>query len=79
LSSPVSGLAVVLLGADLVPGPSTAALVKPAGDILARAAAADGFKGKAGSFVDIVAPDKLALTRLLVAGCGKPADWKELD
>ncbi|WP_204272640.1 M17 family peptidase N-terminal domain-containing protein, partial [Enterobacter hormaechei] len=30
-------------------------------------------------FVDIVAPDKLALTRLLVAGCGKPADWKELD
>ncbi|MGL4291782.1 MAG: leucyl aminopeptidase [Phreatobacter sp.] len=79
LSNPVSGLAVVLVGADLMPGARTADLVKPAGDILVRAAAADGFKGKTGSFIDIVAPDKLPLTRLLVAGAGKPSDWKELD
>ncbi|QCI68069.1 leucyl aminopeptidase [Phreatobacter stygius] len=79
LSSPASGLAVVLVGPDLAPGARTASLVKPAGDILARAAAADGFKGKAGSFIDILAPDKLPVTRLIVAGVGKPADWKELE
>ena len=79
LSSPVSGLAVILVGSDLRPGPAAAALLAPAGDLLNRAAAADGFKGKAGSFLDVVAPDKLGLDRLIVAGCGKPGEASELD
>jgi leucyl aminopeptidase len=79
LSSAVSGLAVVLVGSDLKPSKSAVALIGSSKDLIARAAAADGFKGKAGAFLDIIAPEKAFVDRLLVAGVGKPADWKELD
>ncbi|QCK87022.1 leucyl aminopeptidase [Phreatobacter aquaticus] len=79
LATPVSGLAVILVGSDLKPSKNAAALLAPAKDLLAKAAAADGFKGKGGSFLDILAPDKVAADRVLVAGVGKPADWKGID
>ncbi len=79
LSSPATGLVVALVGADLALSKSAAALLAPAKGLFDRAAGADGFKGKSGSFLDILAPEKVAASRLLFAGVGKPADWKELD
>ncbi len=78
LSAPVTGLLVCLVGEDMAL-PEAASLPPAAGSLFDRAAAQDGFKGKAGSFLDIIAPEKLAASRLIAAGIGKSADWKELD
>ncbi|MBY0364084.1 MAG: leucyl aminopeptidase, partial [Phreatobacter sp.] len=79
LSAAATGLVVCLVGEDVALSSETAALLAPASDLLARAAAEDGFKGKAGSFLDLIAPEKVAASRLIAAGIGKPSDWKELD
>lgn len=79
LSAPASGLVVCLVGEDMALSSETAAILAPAKDLFARAAAEDGFKGKAGSFLDLIAPEKVAASRLVAAGIGKPSDWKELD
>jgi leucyl aminopeptidase len=50
-----------------------------AGDLLERAAAADNFKGKNGSALEIVAPAGLDLARLVVLGVGKARDLKSQD
>jgi leucyl aminopeptidase len=55
LGSTPTGLAVILAASDLAISKTAAALLAPARDLLARAAAADGFKGGSGSFLDIVA------------------------
>src|SRR4029077_8399833 len=47
--------------------------------LVARRAAADRFKGKSGSSLDLVAPADLKVARLVVLGCGKPADMKRKD
>lgn len=78
LSAPVSGLLVCLVGDDMAL-PQVESLPASAGALLGRAAAQDGFKGKSGSFLDIIAPEGLAASRLIAAGIGKSADWKELD
>ncbi|AVO44537.1 leucyl aminopeptidase [Phreatobacter cathodiphilus] len=78
LSAPVTGLLVCLVGEDMAL-PEAASLPATAGALFERAAAQDGFKGKAGGFLDIIAPEKLAASRLIAAGIGKAADWKELD
>jgi leucyl aminopeptidase len=78
LSAPVTGLLICLVGEDMAL-PEAASLPPAAGALFDRAAAQDGFKGKAGSFLDIIAPEKLAASRLIAAGIGKSADWKELD
>ncbi|MDP2800618.1 MAG: leucyl aminopeptidase [Phreatobacter sp.] len=79
LSATASGLVVCLVGEDVALSSETAALLAPAKDLFERAAAEDGFKGKSGSFLDIIAPEKVAASRLIAAGIGKPSDWKELD
>jgi len=42
-------------------------------------AAANQFKGKSGSTLDIAAPDGIKAERLIVVGVGKAADIKEKD
>lgn len=79
LDAAPAGLAVLLAGPDLALSPAGKALLAPAAGLLEKAAAADGFKAKPGSFLDIVAPAGLAASRLLVAGIGKSADWKDQD
>ncbi len=79
LSSPATGLVVVLVGTDLALPKTAAALLAPAKGLFERAAGEDGFKGKTGAFLDILAPEKVAASRILAAGVGKPEDWKELD
>jgi leucyl aminopeptidase len=44
-----------------------------------RAAAADRFKGKSGSALDLVAPPGLDLSRLVIVGVGKARDLKAQD
>src|SRR5262249_24776962 len=56
---------------------ATQALLKPTGDLVARAAAADNFKGKNGSALDIVAPQGLKASRLIVVGVGKASDLED--
>jgi leucyl aminopeptidase len=54
-------------------------LIQGTGDLVARAAAADRFKGRNGSALDIVAPSGLPISRLVVVGVGKARDLKPRD
>src|SRR5499426_2508749 len=51
----------------------------PSGDLVRRAAAADRFKGKNGSLLDLVAPAGLDASRLVIVGVGKARDLKAQD
>ncbi len=79
LSAETDGVVVALVGPDLAVPPHVARLLDKAGDLVDRAAKADGFKGKPGGFLDILAPEKVAAPRLLFAGVGKAESWSELD
>jgi leucyl aminopeptidase len=70
---------VVLAGDGLELGPKARELdSKSAGAILKAAAAAD-FKGKYKSTIEILAPSKLGIDRLIVAGVGKGSSLSELQ
>ncbi len=62
------GTLVVLVGGDLKPGSASAEVLGPASGLIAAAAAAANFKGKAKSALDILAPAGLSFGRLLVVG-----------
>jgi leucyl aminopeptidase len=48
----------------------------PAGDLLSRAAKSEGFQGKQGKFLELIAPSGLKAERLFVVGLGKLKDLK---
>jgi len=60
-------------------GPAARRALGPTGDFVMRAAAADRFKGKNGSALDLVAPPGLDVSRLVVVGVGKARDLKAQD
>jgi leucyl aminopeptidase len=60
-------------------GPAARRALGPTGDLVMRAAAADRFKGKNGSALDLVAPPGLDVSRLVVVGVGKARDLKAQD
>ena len=76
---PSAGVLVVFCDDTLKLGPVTRRLLGPAAALVARAAAADRFKGKSGGALDLVAPGNLKVARLVVIGCGKAADLKRKD
>jgi leucyl aminopeptidase len=78
-SLPSSGVLVVFCDEGLKLGSVTRRLLGPAAALVARAAAADRFKGKSGSSLDLVAPADLKVSRLVVVGCGKLGDMKRRD
>ena len=78
-AAPGKGVLVIFAGTDLAFGPSTKKLLAPAGDLVSRAAEADGFKGKNGSALDLIAPQGLKASRLIVIGIGKPSELKSED
>src|SRR5262249_32017844 len=78
-AAPSSGVLIVFCDEGLRLGPATRKLLGPAAATVARAAAADHFKGQPGSPLDRVAPADLKVSRLIVLGCGKPADIKRKD
>ena len=73
------GVVVAFCDDELKFGAATRKVLGKAADTVKRAAAANQFKGKSGSVLDIPAPEGLKADRLIVVGVGKPADIKEKD
>jgi len=83
----IEGLVVLLAteGADDMAAlaPAAEAVLEPSGDLFARAGRVEGFSGKSGKALDLIAPSGIAATRLMVVGVGKtealtPFDWLKL-
>jgi leucyl aminopeptidase len=73
------GVLVVFCEEGLKYGSAARKALVPTGDLVDRAAAADNFKGKNGSALEIVAPTDLEVARLVVLGVGKARDLKAQD
>ncbi|MFM9848222.1 MAG: leucyl aminopeptidase [Hyphomicrobiaceae bacterium] len=70
---------VLLAGPDVALGTIGRQLNDKAQGKLIKAAAAADFKARARSTIEILAPDRLDITRLVVIGIGTGSDLKELD
>ena len=70
------GVLIVFCEEGLKLGSVARKALAPAGDLVARAAAAERFKGKNGATLNIVAPAGLDVSRLVVVGVGKAKDLK---
>src|SRR6267142_1327008 len=79
LSTPPKGVLVVFCDEGLKFGSATRQVLAETGDLVARAAAAERFKGKIAATLDIVAPAGLKVSRLVVVGVGKVRDLKARD
>ena len=79
LATPTRGVLVLFCEEGLKFGSAAARTLKPTGDLITRAAAADRFKGKNGSALDLVAPRGLDVPRLVVVGVGKARELKARD
>jgi leucyl aminopeptidase len=79
LTGSARGVLVVFCEEGLKFGSAARQALASTGDLIARAAASDRFKGKNGSALDIVAPAGLDLPRLIVLGAGKGRDLKSRD
>ncbi len=79
ISTSPKGVLVVFCDEGLKFGSATRQALAPTGDLVARAAAAERFKGKKSGTLDIVAPAGLEVSRLVVVGVGKPRDLKTSD
>src|SRR3954467_2696130 len=73
------GVLVVFCDDALKFGETTRKALGKTADTVKRAAAANQFKGKSGSTLEIPAPDGIKAERLIVVGVGKAADIKEKD
>jgi leucyl aminopeptidase len=78
-ATPTAGVLVVFCDETLRLGPVTRRLLGAAAALVARAAAADRFKGKRAGALDIVAPADLKVARLVVIGCGEAGEMKRRD
>jgi len=79
IATPAKGVLVLFCEEGLKFGRAATRAIEPTGDLVTRAAAADRFKGKNGSALDIVAPLGLEASRLVVVGVGKAGDLKARD
>ena len=73
------GTLVVFCDDTLKFGAATRKALGGAANLVTRAAAANQFKGKSGSTLDILAPEGLKVSRLIVVGAGKPSALKDKD
>src|SRR5262245_35620805 len=67
---PQRGVLVVFCNDGLQLGPTTRSLLGPVAELVRKAAAAERFKGKLGSVLDILLTAGLQANRLVIAGCG---------
>ena len=79
LATPPRGVLVVFCDDTLKFGSVTRTTLGAAADTVRRAATTNRFKGKIGSVLDILAPQGIKATRLLVVGAGKLSDIKDKD
>ncbi|MDR3484646.1 MAG: leucyl aminopeptidase [Bradyrhizobium sp.] len=73
------GILVVFCDDTLKFGAATRKALGDATDVVGRAAATNQFKGKSGSALDILAPEGLKASRLIVVGAGKLSAIKDFD
>ncbi|MDQ0394227.1 leucyl aminopeptidase [Labrys monachus] len=73
------GIVVVFVDGDVTVTAGAEAALPGVGGTVKRAAAADNFKGKALSFLDILAPADLPVDRLLVVSLGKADEAARTD
>jgi leucyl aminopeptidase len=78
-ATPDKGVLVVFCEEGLKFGSAARRVLAPTGDLVARAAAGERFKGKNGSALDIVAPAGLDVGRLIVVGVGKARELRAQD
>ena len=78
-AAPTKGVLIVFCEEGLKFGSAARKVIEPTGDLVARAAEADRFKGKSASALDLVAPSGLDVARLVVIGVGKARDLKAQD
>jgi leucyl aminopeptidase len=75
-----AGDLIVFVGENLKPTPAVAKQIGPkAVDLIAKAAAAENFKGKARSTMSITAPSALPVDRLIVVGMGGDKEQAKID
>jgi leucyl aminopeptidase len=79
LSTAPRGVLVVFCDDTLKFGSATRGALGEAAGTVKRAAAANQFKGKSGSILDIPAPEGIKIQRLIVIGVGKGTGLKETD
>jgi leucyl aminopeptidase len=77
------GTFVILADENLHSGRLTRRVLEPSKDLVSRAARTEGFKGRKGKALDLVAPAGLKADRLIVLGLGKlkeigHGDWAKL-
>src|ERR1700723_2839048 len=73
------GILVVFCDDTLKFGAATRKALGAFAEVVGRAAATNQFKGKSGSTLDILAPEGLKASRLIVVGAGKLAALKDYD
>src|SRR5580704_15330409 len=73
------GILVIFCDNALKFGAATHKALGAAASLVARAAATNRFKGKSGSSLDILAPEGLKASRLVVVGAGKLSEIKDND
>jgi leucyl aminopeptidase len=78
-STAARGVLVVFCDDALKFGADTRKALGSAAGLVARVAAANRFKGKSGSTLDILAPQGLKASRLIVVGAGKLSALKDHD
>ena len=78
-ATPAKGVLVLFCEDGVKFGSAARRVLGPTGDLVMRAAAADRFKGKSGSALDLVAPAGLDVSRLVIVGVGKARDLKAQD
>jgi leucyl aminopeptidase len=77
--TPREGVLILFCEEGVKLGSDGRKLIEPTGDLVARAVAADRFKGRSGSALDLVAPPGLPVARLIIVGVGKARDLKPQD
>jgi leucyl aminopeptidase len=78
-STAARGVLVVFCDDKLKFGPATSKTLGVAADMVGRVAKANQFEGKSASTLDILAPQGLAASRLIVVGTGKLSGLKDND
>lgn len=79
LEADPEAMCVVLADDDMALGTRTKELDSRSGGAILKSAEAAQFKGKKKSTAELLAPPRIAISRLLVFGIGKAADLKESD
>ena len=79
LDAAPSPVVAALVGADLAMPPLLKGLDQKSGGAVARAAKAADFKGKAGSSIEILSPERLEMARLHLVGTSRNEPANDID